>query len=512
MSEGLYKLVDCQSFYSEDDVTVSLINLKDVTAGLEKSAADDRISRYVSDQLKPKPGKFYLHINAMGAGEYYGSNKNADYFPEAQLKQYHKTFEETGYVYRHHINKDPAKSMGRVIFAIYNERMHRVELIAELDMELAKDIYEKIQRGEFPQTSMACRTPWDICSICGNKAHSRAEYCTHILNEPNRLMANGKRVMALNLGPLRFFDISVVIKPADVTSSVLQKVASHVHTILSVDAAAAEGIGSDYWNTTNLEKEAHIKAANRIKIAAIEKMSDLIKRIDGGEVLDILPVEESVLARISEPGKESLDILSSVPLEESLNSLAELGIVPSISFLANLIARRVYGNEVSPALGEVAAEIITKIPAHLIPPDSASLLGNIVEKDANHFVLKALQEDRELTKQAQGRYYHGYIDLDQTYVPRYVRSNDVETNLREQALSEAGAIRRNALENAAFFSAILKLGGAALLGKFVISSLIDQKMEKVQKSRLKSEGVTKLAMIIERSVVREFKNGRQRNQ
>ena len=115
----LYKLVDSSSFFNEDEVQVSLLNLKDYSSlGMEKTAADDRISTYVREMLVPQPDKFYLHINAMGAGEYYGSNKNADFFPEEQLKKYHKTFEETGYVYRHHINKDPAKSMGQAIRSI----------------------------------------------------------------------------------------------------------------------------------------------------------------------------------------------------------------------------------------------------------------------------------------------------------------------------------------------------------------------------------------------------------
>ena len=103
----MFKLIDSSSFFREDEVTVSLLHLQDITAtsvGLEKRAADERITEYVSSVLTPKAGKFYLHINAMGAGEYYGSNKNADYFPEQQLLEFYKTFEETGYVYRHHIN------------------------------------------------------------------------------------------------------------------------------------------------------------------------------------------------------------------------------------------------------------------------------------------------------------------------------------------------------------------------------------------------------------------------
>ena len=77
--------------------------------------------------LKEKVDKTYALVNALSAGEYYGSNRNGDYFPEEALKEYHKTFEALGHVYRHHVNKDPKKSMGRVVFSHYNRDMHRVE-------------------------------------------------------------------------------------------------------------------------------------------------------------------------------------------------------------------------------------------------------------------------------------------------------------------------------------------------------------------------------------------------
>lgn len=180
----------------------------------------------------------------MGAGEYYGSNRNGDYFPEAQLIRWHKTFETSpAHLFRHHVNKDPAKAIGKVIFSYYNHRMHRVELIVEASKTLAADEYYKItELGQYPATSMACNTPFDVCSICGNKAHTRNEYCTHLTTQLNTLYPDGRKVMALNLGPLKFFDISIVIRPADITSSVLEKVANHQGVISSVEAALADGV------------------------------------------------------------------------------------------------------------------------------------------------------------------------------------------------------------------------------------------------------------------------------
>ena len=125
------KLLDIQSFYRPEDVTATLLFEED--GGLTKEASAAEIDSFVST-IKPRDGFFYLHINAMGAGEYYGSNRNGDYFPEDQLIKWHKTFETSpAHVFRHHVNKDPSIAIGKVIYSYYNPRMHRVELIAEVD-------------------------------------------------------------------------------------------------------------------------------------------------------------------------------------------------------------------------------------------------------------------------------------------------------------------------------------------------------------------------------------------
>ena len=103
----MYKLIDSSSFFDAEDLQVTILNDPGAVDGLVKVAADERVKSYVMDQLKISPGKMYLHINAMGAGEFYGPNRNGDYFPEETLKQYFKTFETSpAHVFRHHVNKD----------------------------------------------------------------------------------------------------------------------------------------------------------------------------------------------------------------------------------------------------------------------------------------------------------------------------------------------------------------------------------------------------------------------
>lgn len=325
----LTKLLDGNSFFKTEDIQVTLIEPGSIDF-LVKKAAHSEVESFVS-QLKPEDGKAYLHINAMGAGEYYGPNKNGDYFPEAQLIKYFKTFEDTGYVYRHHINKDPAKSMGRVIFAIYNYDMHRVELVVAVDKVKARDILERIEMGDFPMTSMACKTPFDVCSICSNKASTRAQYCTHLKNELLQIQPDGKQVMSMNVGPLRFFDISIVIRPADVTSSVLSKVASadgeqtDSATVGSAEMAAREGIDGER------EEES-------VKSAAIRKMSELVKEVQGGEVTKVSPVMESIIAQTQDlPVESAKELLGLGSYNQVLNGLAEAGINPSSQFYMALL-------------------------------------------------------------------------------------------------------------------------------------------------------------------------------
>jgi len=202
---------------------------------LEKRAEEEKRKDLIIDN--PDPRFVYLHVIALGAGEYYGSNSNGDYFPETELigackifagreRCYgFKTFETVGKVYRLHQNKDSEKSIGDVVKAIYNQKMHRVELIIAVEKEKAPDIVERIDNGEKLPVSMGCKVKYDECSICGNRAYkSRLEYCIHGKMMLNQVLPDGRKVFRINIAPI-FHDISFVRVPADKTAYVLAKVA-----------------------------------------------------------------------------------------------------------------------------------------------------------------------------------------------------------------------------------------------------------------------------------------------
>ena len=189
-----------------------------------------------------KPGDVPVHIIALSATEWAGANRNGDGFKEAACRDYHIQFVKRARCYRHHKNKDKSNSYGYVKESMYNDAMHRVELLAVYngtkaaadrnggllaDEEL--DLLEK--NGTFP-TSMATTVDFDLCSSCGNKAKNRSEYCTEdmckhggLKDHIGRVCEDGHVLHADNPHPM-FFDISRVHKGADRTSHALGKVAS----------------------------------------------------------------------------------------------------------------------------------------------------------------------------------------------------------------------------------------------------------------------------------------------
>ena len=184
----------------------------------------------------------YTLVNALGAGEYFGSNINADHFPWDALthegKDYgYLTFLDS-HAFQHHKNKDSARAFGVPVRSFLNNPMKRVELIIRLDREKARQegadgIVSRIDAGEFPDVSMGCRVPYDVCSICGNKAKTRADYCEHMAPPPerrhmwgpNKILEDGRRICVINTFP-KFFDISFVFIGADKTAKVMAKLAS----------------------------------------------------------------------------------------------------------------------------------------------------------------------------------------------------------------------------------------------------------------------------------------------
>jgi len=232
----------------------------------------DELKAFLKEMRKPT-GKVHALVSALGAGEFWGSNTNGDFFPEHSLIHTPKNWKdlpielqrqfgakwEWGYptfynahAFQHHVNKDPNRAFGNVIHAAWDDPMKRVLLVVEVDRGKAAEmgasgVVDKIENGSFPDVSMGCRVPFDLCSICtdwgrisGNPKKDLAEhrrkpirglsvttkdYCQHLQFENGKIYPDGRKVWMWNLHP-RFFDISFVFIGADKSSKVLAKLAS----------------------------------------------------------------------------------------------------------------------------------------------------------------------------------------------------------------------------------------------------------------------------------------------
>lgn len=329
----MFKLLDFDPINKYGEPTVINIGRADdtiKTASLSSGAYAPEINSFIAN-LKPVIGKLYALINAMGATEFFSCNRNGDAFYEDALKKYHPTFVENGHAFMHHKNKDPEKSYGKVIFSAYNDKMHRVELIVEYDIDkLDPKFAQRIDNGEMVNVSMGCRVDSDYCSICGNRAKSPAFYCEHLTNNPGltRCLPDGRKAFAINRDP-HFFDISIVTIPADPTARVMAKIAAdHNLPVSSVQRA---------W-----EDDTFMKLARRnekpyqIKTASVKQAEDTVR------VINMSPEKEDTIAKVVDGVSSCFDraIGPDIP-EKILNLIGSLDDSP-IRILKGFIKRRIF--------------------------------------------------------------------------------------------------------------------------------------------------------------------------
>ena len=267
------------------------------SGALEKVAGIHPEVLKFKQMLEPEPDKTYVHILALGAGDFYGPNLNNDHFPWAGLSHDHSTTPHpylhgyktflNAHSFAHHVNKDPAKSYGDVILSTLNHKMKRVELIVAIDHARCEKnggakTLQKIHDGQYPATSMGCRVPFDVCSICGNKAKTRADYCEHMKLTPGKILEDGRKVFVYNHYP-RFFDISFVFIGADRTSFVLEKIASKEGIFMpnEYEKIASAKLGKTLRGGAGVRRKSN-KIRKKNKVARQSKLS--IRPITFGKI------------------------------------------------------------------------------------------------------------------------------------------------------------------------------------------------------------------------------------
>lgn len=185
--------------------------------------ADEQLLSKLSG-IRKQPGEELIHLLAIGSNEWFGPNRNFDAFGEEACRRRHPTFVKHALFYRNHRSTGPEASYGLVKLSHYSDLMHRIELVAALNAEpaaarrnggqLADLEMQKLASGHKIPVSMGASLPFDICSACGHKSFSRAEYCDESMckvggmkNNLGRMYGDGEVIYAHNTEPT-FNDIS----------------------------------------------------------------------------------------------------------------------------------------------------------------------------------------------------------------------------------------------------------------------------------------------------------------
>lgn len=352
------------------------------------SSYHPKIAQYI-ENVKPMPDLVQILLTALGAYEYWGQNVNGDRFRTPSLshdgEDYgHKTFATYANYFTHHVNKDPALAKGKVLHSVWNDNGKRVELIVGINPSLDPEGAAAVDRGDDVTFSMGCKVPFDVCTVCGNRAKTRTDYCDHLRYLMNQIDPVSNVLVGADNTLPKFFDISRVLIPADKTAHMWTKVASASNPYRLLGSAQLAEMPSGKLNDTAYlmgkvaeQREFYVsKLANSKKSAEVQKSGAITKRIElktSPEFTDKLersvPISKALLQSTAPALKRELieRIKHDYPLKSILSTLAALAMEPKPEEAEQLTAGTKLEDLENMKLG----------PEHF-SPELASALGPIV--------------------------------------------------------------------------------------------------------------------------------------
>ena len=310
----MVKLIESSQFSDAPEIGASMADFR--SPAMSKEA--ENIFGRSYDSLKPVDDRYVgIHLTALGDEETYGPNRNYDSFPKEACVRYHDTFVKHGHVFSHHHNDaETDEILGTIKASAYNEKMGRVELFIWADKEKAREGLDTLEKTGECSFSMACRVPWDECSICGahRKNSMDPNMCEHIRSGLGKVAESGKVAFMRNVLP-DFFDISFVTRPADRIAYSL-KVASG-EAVTGEMLAKAAGIEAPAWLDPGL---------------AADKVQTLRLLADGYDAHARRPDLAARMAPVAKAAESALDdrtvdILRRMTIKEAMALLADRGVV-----------------------------------------------------------------------------------------------------------------------------------------------------------------------------------------
>jgi len=281
----------------------------------------------------------YSIVVPVGACESWAETLNGDGFERSEIApatpEYgHKTFETEGRAYAHHQNKGDAFAFGDTPMMCWNPEMDRVEGIWRLNRAQAAEkgaghFVAKLDEGKPVEISMGCHVPYDVCTMCGNQARTRAEWCSHT-SDPGFGSIDpetGIRMMVHNPKP-RFFDLSGVLAPAAPEALTLGPLTYALETAIR-DMEKCSGLRSYRMVVPSaVLGEALYRGDGFAKVASAStpmEVQSMIKQVPALTVAVLNPVDDD------EPDIDEEDVYlakkSGCTMPQWLSTLAALGVV-----------------------------------------------------------------------------------------------------------------------------------------------------------------------------------------
>ena len=243
-----------------------------------KQASSSAMSEQLIRDNLPDKDHYAVHLIALGAGEYFSSNKNGDYWPEEMLKRCSHTFVTDGHMFREHRNHHPRLAIGSIKAAAYNDAMHRTELIIHGNKRKSEREYESIKKGGSRSYSMSARVSHDVCSCCGNKAKSSSVYCEHLKRNMNQYLPEFRKFAYAENPDGKFFDISDVENPAD-------RIAHYLEYRFDYELKKAASAASGFFFSDQMAQEAglvvpELGCSNEANQSWLEKLAKVEGEIE----------------------------------------------------------------------------------------------------------------------------------------------------------------------------------------------------------------------------------------
>jgi len=374
---------------------------------IKQAQLDEPVARFL-DRIQTESGITWVLVHALGAGEYYDSNRNGDIFYEKSLNNFPSSWTGDpdidrvaansvfygaptfygGNVFVGHRNKDPNRSVGSIEFVHWNDFMKRVELILKIDQSKLAEVdagwvARKLEDGSLIDVSMGSKVPYDLCepfydrekyehalstydpSVHRNVAQAvlmyhkkdpiyglsvtRNDYIPAAKFELNKVTPEGKKVMLDNPFP-RFFDISFVYIGAEEPAKVMWKIATKCE-IIGHKCAKCTGSCEKFTMGGALAMEKEKIAMDR---TAKLKKSTVKKSTIEKEVPSQFTPEATGKEQDNYPDLPSstIDGLSEHPVDHVLSTLGGAGIVLKPHEFQRLVLIRIGKRDLADRLDE----------------------------------------------------------------------------------------------------------------------------------------------------------------